>query len=165
MQLKWALVFNKLLISDVRILDNNYLETIQRAAFNDSEIGRLYVLRNSFFNWLWLQSSFHFAEVWKGTKSWGIFTNWPSKASTTFDNCEFDEYSLNDYVITRKLYFYSTRDLSGTSIESLPSTGLDKLEELRIQNTQSLKHIPSVYNFKVLLLYPVWDSAIHDKVL
>lgn len=106
-----------------------------------------------------------FAEVWKGTKIWGIFTSWPSKASTTFDNCAFDEYSLKCYVITRKLYFYSTRDLSGTSIESLPSTGLDKLEELRIQNTQSLKHIPSVYNFKVLQVYPMWDSAIYDKVL
>lgn len=49
-------------------------------------------------------------------------------------------------------YFYSSltlRDLSGTSIESLPSVGLDKLEELKIQHTESLKQIPSVYNFKV----------------
>lgn len=47
------------------------------------------------------------------------------------------------------LLFSNLRDLSGTSIESLPSVGLDKLEELRIQNTPSLKQIPSVYNFKV----------------
>lgn len=40
-------------------------------------------------------------------------------------------------------------DLSGTSIEALPSNGLDSLEILRIQNTHTLKTIPSVYNFKV----------------
>ncbi|XP_070490490.1 lutropin-choriogonadotropic hormone receptor-like [Chironomus tepperi] len=42
-------------------------------------------------------------------------------------------------------------DLSSTSIQSLPSIGLDKLEVLRIQNTQSLKQIPSVYMFKSLV--------------
>ncbi|CAH1730131.1 unnamed protein product [Chironomus riparius] len=42
-------------------------------------------------------------------------------------------------------------DLSSTSIQLLPSIGLDKLEVLRIQNTQSLKQIPSVYMFKSLV--------------
>ncbi|XP_037044628.1 thyrotropin receptor isoform X2 [Bradysia coprophila] len=41
-------------------------------------------------------------------------------------------------------------DLSGTSIEALPSNGLNSLEILRIQNTHTLKTIPSVYNFKNL---------------
>ncbi|EDS29895.1 leucine-rich transmembrane protein [Culex quinquefasciatus] len=41
-------------------------------------------------------------------------------------------------------------DLSGTSIEAMPTEGLSDLEELRIQNTHTLKTIPSVYNFKNL---------------
>uniref|UniRef100_A0AAG5CPZ5 G-protein coupled receptors family 1 profile domain-containing protein n=1 Tax=Anopheles atroparvus TaxID=41427 RepID=A0AAG5CPZ5_ANOAO len=41
-------------------------------------------------------------------------------------------------------------DLSGTAIEELPTKGLAELEVLRIQNTHSLKTIPSVYNFKNL---------------
>ncbi|KFB41293.1 AGAP004035-PA-like protein [Anopheles sinensis] len=41
-------------------------------------------------------------------------------------------------------------DLSGTAIEELPTKGLSELEVLRIQNTHSLKTIPSVYNFKNL---------------
>ncbi|XP_058466993.1 thyrotropin receptor isoform X2 [Malaya genurostris] len=41
-------------------------------------------------------------------------------------------------------------DLSSTAIEDMPSDGLNDLEILRIQNTHSLKTIPSVYNFKNL---------------
>ncbi|XP_053698826.1 lutropin-choriogonadotropic hormone receptor [Sabethes cyaneus] len=41
-------------------------------------------------------------------------------------------------------------DLSSTAIEAMPSDGLNDLETLRIQNTHSLKTIPSVYNFKNL---------------
>ncbi|XP_035776703.1 thyrotropin receptor-like isoform X1 [Anopheles albimanus] len=41
-------------------------------------------------------------------------------------------------------------DLSGTAIEELPTEGLAELEVLRIQNTHSLKTIPSVYNFRNL---------------
>lgn len=42
------------------------------------------------------------------------------------------------------------RDLSTTNVVAIPTEGLDKLEVLRIENTQSLKIIPSVYNFKNL---------------
>lgn len=41
------------------------------------------------------------------------------------------------------------RDLSKTSLEALPTEGLENLEILRIENTHTLKTIPSVYNFKV----------------
>ncbi|XP_065074942.1 lutropin-choriogonadotropic hormone receptor-like [Ochlerotatus camptorhynchus] len=41
-------------------------------------------------------------------------------------------------------------DLSGTALEAMPTEGLSELEILRIQNTHSLKTIPSVYNFKNL---------------
>lgn len=41
-------------------------------------------------------------------------------------------------------------DLSFTSIERLPTDGLDDLEVLRIQKTHSLKQIPSLYFFKNL---------------
>ncbi|XP_021692996.1 follicle-stimulating hormone receptor [Aedes aegypti] len=41
-------------------------------------------------------------------------------------------------------------DLSGTALEAMPTEGLSELEVLRIQNTHSLKTIPSVYNFKNL---------------
>lgn len=44
------------------------------------------------------------------------------------------------------------RDLSKTSIEDLPTEGLQNLEILRIENTHTLKTIPSVYNFKVRIL-------------
>ncbi|XP_054085268.1 thyrotropin receptor isoform X2 [Zeugodacus cucurbitae] len=41
-------------------------------------------------------------------------------------------------------------DLSGTSLVSLPSAGLQDIEELRIEDVQTLKTIPSIYNFKNL---------------
>ncbi|XP_031619803.1 lutropin-choriogonadotropic hormone receptor-like isoform X2 [Contarinia nasturtii] len=41
-------------------------------------------------------------------------------------------------------------DLSDTSIEAMPHYGLEKLEVLRIQNTHTLKTIPSVYAFQNL---------------
>lgn len=50
-------------------------------------------------------------------------------------------------MITHFIPFYS--DLSSTSINCMPTEGLNGLEVLRIQNTHSLKQIPSVYNYKV----------------
>jgi hypothetical protein len=44
-------------------------------------------------------------------------------------------------------YFF--RDLSETSITHLPTGGLEGLDVLRIEDTESLKVIPSVYSFKV----------------
>ncbi|CAH2048850.1 unnamed protein product, partial [Iphiclides podalirius] len=41
-------------------------------------------------------------------------------------------------------------DLSSTSITSLPTKGLEKLETLRIEKTPSLKYIPSIYEFQHL---------------
>ncbi|XP_055382811.1 lutropin-choriogonadotropic hormone receptor [Condylostylus longicornis] len=41
-------------------------------------------------------------------------------------------------------------DLSSTSIVRLPSIGLNELEILKVQNTHTLKTIPSIYNFKNL---------------
>lgn len=41
-------------------------------------------------------------------------------------------------------------DLSNTAIEKLPTNGLQELEILVIQNTHSLKQIPSLYFFKNL---------------
>lgn len=41
-------------------------------------------------------------------------------------------------------------DLSTTAIEKLPTEGLQELEILIIQNTHSLKQIPSLYFFKNL---------------
>ncbi|XP_050336852.1 follicle-stimulating hormone receptor isoform X2 [Bactrocera neohumeralis] len=41
-------------------------------------------------------------------------------------------------------------DLSGTSLVSLPPAGLQDIEELRIEDVQTLKTIPSIYNFKNL---------------
>jgi hypothetical protein len=41
------------------------------------------------------------------------------------------------------------RDLSETAITRLPTGGLESLDILRIQDTESLKVIPSVYTFKV----------------
>ncbi len=41
------------------------------------------------------------------------------------------------------------RDLSGTSIGSVPSTGLSELESLIIKDTYTLKTIPSIYDFLV----------------
>lgn len=40
-------------------------------------------------------------------------------------------------------------DLSETGITHLPTGGLEGLDVLRIQDTESLKVIPSVYSFKV----------------
>ncbi|XP_073830173.1 leucine-rich repeat-containing G protein-coupled receptor 1 [Musca autumnalis] len=41
-------------------------------------------------------------------------------------------------------------DLSSTSLVRLPSAGLQDIEVLRIENTHTLKTIPSIYNFKNL---------------
>ncbi|XP_070508722.1 lutropin-choriogonadotropic hormone receptor-like isoform X2 [Chironomus tepperi] len=89
------------------ILDNNVISTIQRRAFNGSEIGKLSL---------------------KGNKNL----------------CTLNELAFDGIMTIREL------DLSSSSIESLSTKGLEKLEILRIQNTPSLKEIPSVYNFKNL---------------
>lgn len=44
------------------------------------------------------------------------------------------------------------RDLSGTAITSLPTEGLREIDVLKVENTESLKVFPSVYNFKVNIL-------------
>ncbi|XP_053609809.1 follicle-stimulating hormone receptor isoform X2 [Plodia interpunctella] len=41
-------------------------------------------------------------------------------------------------------------DLSFTSITSLPTAGLEKLQSLKIENTPSLKYIPSIYDLRHL---------------
>ena len=68
--------------------------------------------------------------------------------------------SISKHSLSNCLTSFSTlfSDLSSTAIESLPSRGLDSLAELRIQNTHSLKQIPSVYNFKVS------DSRLITKI-
>ncbi|CAG9811298.1 unnamed protein product [Chironomus riparius] len=58
--------------------------------------------------------------------------------------CTLHELAFDGIMTIREL------DLSSSSIESLSTKGLEKLEILRIQNTPSLKEIPSVYNFKNL---------------
>ena len=41
------------------------------------------------------------------------------------------------------------RDLSETAISQMPTLGLKELEILRLQDTDSLKTFPSIYNFEV----------------
>jgi hypothetical protein len=41
------------------------------------------------------------------------------------------------------------RDLSETAISRMPTLGLKELEILRLQDTESLKRFPSIYNFEV----------------
>eukprot|EP00102_Acyrthosiphon_pisum_P009120 XP_003246787.1 PREDICTED: thyrotropin receptor-like [Acyrthosiphon pisum] len=40
-------------------------------------------------------------------------------------------------------------DLSETSIQSLPTAGLEELENLKIEKTYTMNVFPSIYNFKV----------------
>jgi len=42
-----------------------------------------------------------------------------------------------------------SRDLSETAISQMPTLGLKELEILRLQDTESLKKFPSIYNFEV----------------
>ncbi|KAK7068788.1 hypothetical protein SK128_025811 [Halocaridina rubra] len=65
-----------------------------------------------------------------------------------------------------------TLDLSDTSITSLPTSGLNELEVLLLENTPSLKVFPSVYSFKTIkeahLTYPYHCCAFqfpeqHDR--
>ncbi|KAJ4437220.1 hypothetical protein ANN_17355 [Periplaneta americana] len=41
-----------------------------------------------------------------------------------------------------------TKDLSETAISEMPTLGLKDLEVLRLQDTESLKMFPSIYNFE-----------------
>jgi hypothetical protein len=45
--------------------------------------------------------------------------------------------------------FLCYRDLSETAISQMPTLGLNGLEILRLQDTESLKRFPSIYNFEV----------------
>lgn len=45
--------------------------------------------------------------------------------------------------------FNGSRDLSGTAIESLPVVGLSEIDVLKIENTPSMKTIPSIYELQV----------------
>jgi len=45
--------------------------------------------------------------------------------------------------------YYLSSDLSSTSLVAMPSVGLQNIEALYIQNTHTLKTIPSIYNFRV----------------
>jgi hypothetical protein len=45
--------------------------------------------------------------------------------------------------------FLCFRDLSETAISRMPTLGLKELEILRLQDTESLKRFPSIYNFEV----------------
>jgi len=45
------------------------------------------------------------------------------------------------------LFFH--RDLSETSIQNLPTAGLEELDVLKIEKTYSMNVFPSIYNFKV----------------
>ncbi|KAF4524095.1 hypothetical protein B566_EDAN007678 [Ephemera danica] len=63
-------------------------------------------------------------------------------------NKALSKLSLNAFAGLRSL---RDLDLSETAITQLPTTGLEELEYLRIEDTQSLKEIPSVYSFKKFL--------------
>lgn len=67
----------------------------------------------------------------------------------SFHYFPFYLYFLNSFMPNIDIGIFFYRDLSSTSIEQLPTEGLHDLEILRIQNTHSLRTIPSVYNFKV----------------
>lgn len=45
--------------------------------------------------------------------------------------------------------FLCCSDLSETAISRMPTLGLKELEILRLQDTESLKRFPSIYNFEV----------------
>jgi hypothetical protein len=45
------------------------------------------------------------------------------------------------------------RDLSKTSITHLPTSGLHELDVLRLEDTETLKTFPSIYNFEVSHIY------------
>lgn len=57
------------------------------------------------------------------------------------------------YEIYKFLYYLCIfhRDISGTSITMLPAAGLVSLEVLRAENVISMKTIPSIHEFKVII--------------
>ena len=54
-----------------------------------------------------------------------------------------------------------SRDLSETAISQMPTLGLKELEILRLQDTDSLKKFPSIYNFEVSCLGVHSKTACH----
>jgi hypothetical protein len=76
--------------------------------------------------------------------------DWVQKLMNNYNNFIFMLYQL--------LSLFWNRDLSETSISKLPTLGFDTLETLKLQNTFTLKEIPSVMNFKnirtAFLTYP-----------
>jgi len=63
------------------------------------------------------------------------------------------------YVCMYVLFF--RRDLSETSIQSLPTAGLEELDILKIEKTYTMNVFPSIYNFKVkyILLIQNYDKT------
>jgi hypothetical protein len=56
------------------------------------------------------------------------------------------------------------RDLSETAISRMPTLGLKELEILRLQDTESLKRFPSIYNFEVSFHYAKPHAVGTDKM-
>jgi hypothetical protein len=55
------------------------------------------------------------------------------------------------------------RDLSITSITHLPTGGLQELDVLRLEDTETLKVFPSIYNFEVRHFLLAGSIKYHDK--
>ncbi|XP_049873661.1 lutropin-choriogonadotropic hormone receptor-like isoform X2 [Pectinophora gossypiella] len=76
----------------------------------------------------------------------------------TFKNAQIAKLSFRGNTKLRHLdekafegnLFLKQLDLSNTAITSLPTSGLDKLEVLKLDKTPSLKYIPSIYEFQNL---------------
>lgn len=74
-------------------------------------------------------------------------------ASTDFvKNFSFAKRNVRNGHFSFEFCAYFSRDLSSTSLLAIPWEGLQSLEILRIQRTHSLKTIPSIYEFKVIVL-------------
>lgn len=58
---------------------------------------------------------------------------------------------------TDVIFLYCSRDLSATSIASLPAYGIDDIETIIVRNTHSLKTIPSIYDFQVIRRYSIFN--------
>lgn len=59
--------------------------------------------------------------------------------------------------------FFCFRDLSYTAIMFLPTEGLREIDVLKVQNTESLKVFPSVYNFKVNIIHILVIDSVKIK--
>ncbi|PSN49269.1 Follicle-stimulating hormone receptor [Blattella germanica] len=94
-----------------------------------------------------------------------------SKITSTALSVKAEELLLNYNVIeeVEDMAFNGSQvaklDLSETSITHLPTRGLQELEVLRLQDTDTLKVFPSIYNFEYIreawLTYPYHCCAFH----